>query len=75
MKLTAVPSFKASVTAVPEHGKANTALLRLLAKEWKLPQSSRTIIKGITERRKIVEIGTDLDIVLPLLEAWIRKFC
>ena len=65
--------LKASVTAVPEAGKANKALLRLLAEEWKLPKSALTIIKGIKERRKTVEIGTDLDIVQPRLESWIKN--
>ena len=65
--------LKASVTAVPVASKANTALIRLLAKEWKIPRSSLTIIKGLTKKRKTVEIATDLDIVLPVLETWHRK--
>ena len=65
--------LKASVTAMPDHGKANTALLRLLAKEWQIPRSSLTIIKGLTKKRKTVEIATDLDTVLPVLETWYRK--
>ena len=65
--------LKASVTAVPEASKASTALLRLLAKEWKITRSSFTIIKGFTKRRKMVEIATDLDIVLPVLETWHKK--
>ena len=65
--------LKASVTAMPEHGKANTALLRLLAREWKIPKSSLTIIKGFTKRRNPVEVATDLEMVLPVLETWHRK--
>ena len=56
-----------SVTATPEAGKANTALLKLLASEWKLPKSSLNITKGVTTRRKIIEIGKDRQIVEPVL--------
>ncbi|HIB21798.1 MAG TPA: DUF167 domain-containing protein [Rhodospirillales bacterium] len=65
--------IKTSVTATPEAGKANTALLKLLATEWKLPKSSLSIIKGATTRRKIIEIAKDRQIVEPVLTAWIKR--
>ncbi|MCW9036010.1 MAG: DUF167 domain-containing protein [Rhodospirillales bacterium] len=42
--------LKASVTAIPENGKANTALIKMLAKAWKLPKSSLSIVSGATDR-------------------------
>lgn len=46
--------LKVRLTAAPEDGKANEALLRLLAKEWKCPPSSLEIISGETSRYKII---------------------
>ncbi len=63
--------MKVSVTAVPEGGKANGALIKLLAKEWKLPKSSLSIIQGTKDRRKMIEIGGDMDMVQAKLAAWI----
>jgi uncharacterized protein (TIGR00251 family) len=46
--------LKVRLTAAPEDGKANKALLKLLAKEWGCPVSSLSIIRGETSRYKIV---------------------
>ena len=46
------PVLKVTVTAVPEKGKANAALIELLSEEWKIPQRNITIIRGETDRRK-----------------------
>lgn len=48
--------LKVSVTAVPEDGKANAALIALLAKRWKLARSSIEITQGATDRRKTLFI-------------------
>jgi hypothetical protein len=47
------------VTAVPEDGKANRAVIAVLAKRWKLAKSAIGIVRGATDRRKILEIRTD----------------
>jgi uncharacterized protein YggU (UPF0235/DUF167 family) len=65
--------IKTSVTATPGAGKTNTALLKLLATEWKLPKSSLSIIKGATTRRKIIEIAKDRQVVELVLTAWIKR--
>ena len=44
------------VTAVPERGKANEALLRLLAKHLGVPPSSLKIVRGQTARSKLIQI-------------------
>ena len=46
----------AYVTAVPEKGKANEALLRLLAKHLGLAPSRLKIVRGHTSRNKVIEI-------------------
>ena len=39
-------AFKIAVTAPPEDGKANAALMALLGKAWKLPKSAFEIVGG-----------------------------
>jgi len=44
------------VTATPEDGKANTAVLKLLAKALGLPKTSLAIVRGGNARTKIIAI-------------------
>lgn len=53
------PSVKISVTTVPEKGKANSALMKLLAKLLKCPQSDFEIVAGRLDRNKTVRIVGD----------------
>jgi uncharacterized protein len=50
---------KATVTAAPEGGCANEALLQLLARTWRLPRADLSIVTGATSRRKVVRIAGD----------------
>ena len=45
------------VTAVPEKGKANVAVIKLLADHFNVPKSSISIIVGKSTRVKLVEIS------------------
>jgi len=49
--------YVASVPAPAREGKANRALIKLLADYFSLPKSAVKIIRGETSRRKLVEIG------------------
>ena len=49
--------LKVAVTAAPEDGKANAALVALLAKAWRLPKSAIAVVAGATERRKTLLIA------------------
>ena len=53
--------LKVMVTAVPEAGKANEALIKLLAKEWGIAKSSMSLVAGATDRNKILHIAGDAD--------------
>jgi uncharacterized protein (TIGR00251 family) len=44
------------VTVAPEDGKANEAVIKLLAKELRLAKSSLTIVQGLKSRNKIIRI-------------------
>jgi uncharacterized protein len=50
---------KVAVTAPPEAGRANQALLDLLARTWRVSRRDLTIIAGAASRHKIVHIGGD----------------
>ena len=58
--------LKVSVTAVPEKGKANKALIDLLSKEWHLPKNAFSLIRGETDRLKTIKIDGRLpDYIMP----------
>ena len=65
-------ALKASVTAAPEGGKANTALIKLLAKEWRVAKTRISVAVGATDRRKILHLQGDPNALLPRLESWMR---
>lgn len=48
---------KAAVTAPAEDGKANRALLKLLARELRLPASAMHVASGATARQKSIQIA------------------
>ncbi|NBR53767.1 MAG: DUF167 domain-containing protein [Rhodobacteraceae bacterium] len=45
------------VTTVPEDGKANAAVQKLLAKALGLPKSRLSLIRGQTSRDKVFRVG------------------
>jgi uncharacterized protein (TIGR00251 family) len=51
-----VNTLKVYVSAVAEDGKANKAVIELLAKNWSLSKSNIKIIRGLTDRNKLVEM-------------------
>lgn len=62
--------IKASVTMVPEGGKANAALIKLLAREWRLAKSNIEIIHGTTGRNKTVFVAGNTEQLLNKLQHW-----
>ena len=61
--------WKVRVAAAPERGRANEALLALLAEKLGLPRSRLAVVAGQTSRRKIVEVeGLGLDEISRRLE-------
>lgn len=65
--------IKAQVTTVPEAGKANVALVKMLAKEWRLAKSAVSIVQGATDRNKTLLVSGDPEKVLRALKAWAEK--
>lgn len=60
---------KARVSAVPEDGKANKALIALLSKKLRVPKSSVSFLSGETARKKILRIDGDPEDLKAKLEA------
>jgi len=52
-------ALKIAVTAPPEDGKANAALVRLLAKAFDLPRTTVSVVSGHTNRSKLVHLAGD----------------
>lgn len=49
-------SIKVYTTAVPEDGKANKEVIKILAKHFNIAKSKIKIIRGKTKRDKTIEI-------------------
>lgn len=49
--------WKVRVAAPPEGGRANDAVLDLLARELSLPRRSLSIVSGHTAREKVVQMA------------------
>jgi uncharacterized protein (TIGR00251 family) len=53
------PYLKIAVTVPPENGKANAAVIKLIAKELRLPKGALSIASGAAARRKTLLIAGD----------------
>ena len=49
--------YQIAVHAAPVAGKANEAVVELLAKYFSVPKSSVKVLRGQSSRKKLVEIG------------------
>jgi len=67
-------ALKVAVTAAPEAGKANDALLRLLAKTLGLPKRDLTLALGAADRRKLVHVAGDPAALARRLEEGLRPW-
>ena len=65
--------MKARVTAAPEAGKANRALIKLLAKRWRLPPGDISLVSGAKSRDKVVLVRGRPDAVAARLRAWLES--
>lgn len=66
-------ALQVHVNAPPEGGKANAAMLRLLAKTWRLPKTNLAVTAGTTSRLKTVQITGDSENLIAHLAAWLDK--
>ena len=66
-------ALKLSVTAAPEDGKANMAVLKLLAKAWGVPRTALSVASGAGARRKIVHVAGDGQALARRINAWLGE--
>ena len=66
-------ALKAAVTAAPEDGKANDAVVALLAQAWRLPKSTFEIVRGGTAREKTLMVAGDPALLADRIAEWMRK--
>lgn len=65
-------ALKVAVTAPPESGKANEALIALLGRSWRLPKRAFEIVGGATDRRKTLLVSGDPASLTALIAAHIE---
>ena len=58
------------VTVAPEKGRANQALVKLLAKAWSVSRSSLSIVAGAKERTKTLLLEGDAAAGMLMLRRW-----
>jgi len=64
--------LKAKVRAIPDKGKANQALIKLLSKSFRLPKTSFGITSGSRSRPKTVKISGDFKEISKMLETCVK---
>ncbi len=65
--------LKVKVRAVPDKGKANQALVKLLGKQFRWPKSSIEVIKGQQSRHKIVKIYGEFSEIEPRVKTTLNS--
>ena len=65
-------AIKVAVTAPPEGGKANAAVVKLLAKAWDVPKTAISIASGGADRRKLLHIDGDPADLSARIGTWIE---
>lgn len=66
--------LKARLAAPPEDGKANAALLRLLARAWGVAPGRLSLLSGAKDRNKTVLFEGEPQATLERLRRWAREF-
>jgi len=64
---------QAHVRAVPEDGRANTALVELVADEIGVPKSTVDVVAGHTARLKSLHIAGDPRVLEKRMLAWLEE--
>ena len=65
-------ALKAAVTAPAEDGKANAAVIELLAGTWRLPKSAFAVTRGATSRDKVLSIAGEPGELAGRIAEWLR---
>lgn len=63
-------ALSVSVTAAPEDGKANAAVIALLASALEVTKSAISVTQGAAARRKTIHVAGDAVALAATLESW-----
>ena len=66
--------LKIGVTAPPVGGKANAALVKLLARQLRLAPRDLVVASGASDRSKLIEIRGDPAKLVPLVKEGLRPW-
>jgi hypothetical protein len=72
LEASAQGDLKAWVTAAPEDGKANDAVIALLGKSWRLPKSAFALKTGATSRDKVFSVTGEPQALAVRIGDWVR---
>ena len=67
-------ALKVAVRAKAEAGKANAAIVKLLADTWQLPRADITLVMGAGNRLKLFHLAGEPAALLAKLEGWRRQW-
>ena len=65
-------ALKAQVTEPAEDGRANAAVIDLLAATWRLPKSAFAVTRGATSRDKVLSIAGEPTLLALRIAEWTR---
>ncbi|MBX7201064.1 MAG: DUF167 family protein [Rhodospirillaceae bacterium] len=63
-------ALKVAVTAPPDKGKANAAVIALVAKAFGVPKTKVTVTLGETDRRKVLHIAGAPGALVAIAQQW-----
>lgn len=64
-------ALKLGVAEPPEQGRANAAVIALLAKAWRLPKGDFAVVAGAASRDKMLLLRGSAESLQARLEAWL----
>ena len=73
LECSAQGALKAAVTAAAEAGKANAAVMALLAAEWRLPKSAFDVLRGAAARDKVLSVSGEPRALADRIAEWARE--
>jgi uncharacterized protein (TIGR00251 family) len=72
LEFTFQGGLKVAVTAPPEDGRANEAIVALLAQSWRLSKSAFEVVQGAAARNKTIGISGEPSMLAHRIAEWVR---
>ena len=66
-------ALKIAVTSAPENGKANAALMGIVAKAFGVAKSAVRVMSGATSRRKLLHVAGDPVKLSAVVQHWMKS--